>query len=311
MPTTVPSAVKKFESCAKVAGNFSVPPPPSYFANKTYSVRNVALHPSSSYKPANVNMMNRFAGNATSSNFNCFPGKTTNNIAQTLGQTLRNCDNGAHERINSSPYCARRPSHHRAENENGNSVDNLGASSRSRVVKYDTRILNRTENDDDDSCRDIAKSNAVPSRHSSVSSLSEEGSLISTEEWSLLELCITSGMPRNKYAVKGVKGANEGAISGSHDECEPIPEDNYSVCSYNSYVCKTWLSAVVRAMIELSTTWYRLLKICILLYMLINKDTFMGSKRSIKLNVSLWVKAEFCFPRASCDLSDFIYIIVK
>ncbi|KYQ54191.1 Adenomatous polyposis coli protein [Trachymyrmex zeteki] len=82
------------------------------------------------------------------------------------------------------------------------------------------------------------KSNTIPSRQSSMSSFSEEGSLISTEEWALLELCITSGMPRNKCRVKGTK-PNESVISNDHEDCEPISEDNYSVCSYNSYVCKT------------------------------------------------------------------------
>lgn len=177
--------------------------------------------------------MDRF-GIETSCKFNIIE-KTTNSTAQ----TSRNCDNSTQERINNSPKCARRSSRlHGTESENGNSVDTLCVSSRSRVVKYDSPILNRTENDDDDSCRDIVKSNTVPSRHSSVSSLSEEGSLISTEDWALLELCITSGIPRHKYHVKGVK-VSEGAISGGHEDCEPIPEDNYSVCSYNSYVCKT------------------------------------------------------------------------
>lgn len=216
--------------------------PPSYYVSKVCPVRNIALHPPSSFKSANVATTGRFIENATSSNFNCYPGKTTNSMAQASNQMLRNCDNNTRERINNSPHCTRRSSHHRVESENGNTVDGLCAPARSpRGVKYGAPMLNRTDNYDDDgnsSCRSMAKPNPVPSRHSSASSLSEEGSLISTEEWALLELCITSGMPRNKYSVKGIK-PNEGAISGGRDDCEPIPEDNYSVCSYSSYVCKT------------------------------------------------------------------------
>ncbi|XP_032679255.1 adenomatous polyposis coli homolog isoform X2 [Odontomachus brunneus] len=239
---TMTPAVKKFDTCPRTMGNFPTHLPPSYYMSKVYPARNVAQHPPSSFKPANIATTGRFVENATSSNFNCYPGKATTSMAQASSQILRNCDNNTRERINNSPYCNRRSPHHRVESENGNTVDSLCASARSpRGVKYGAPIFNRTENYGDDGnslCRSMAKPNTVPSRHSSASSLSEEGSLISTEEWALLELCITSGMPRNKYSVKGMK-PNEGAISGGRDDCEPIPEDNYSVCSYNSYVCKT------------------------------------------------------------------------
>lgn len=239
MSMTMAPAAGKFDP--RAIGNFSVPLPPSYYLSKVCPVRNIALHPPSSFKPANVTATGRFIDNRASSNFNCYPGKTSN-MVQVSGQMLRNCDNNAGERINNSPYCARRSLHQVAESENGNTVDGLCASSRSpRGVKCSAPMLSRTENYDDDGnslCRNMAKSDTMPSRHSSASSLSEDGSLISTEEWALLELCITSGIPGNKYSVKGVK-PNEGAISSARDDCEPLPEDNYSVCSYNSYVCKT------------------------------------------------------------------------
>lgn len=229
------STAKKSESSMKTTGNFSIPSV-SYFANKSHSPRNSALYPPSLYKSTNINTADmRFA---RSGNFNYFPGKaTSSNIAQTSGQTLKTCDNGTRDRRNNSPHCTRRSPLRHVENQNGNFVDNLCM--RSRDVKC-VPICNRIQNDDDYACKNhsIMKSNTVPSRHSSASSLSEEGSLISTEEWALLELCITSGMPRNKCRVKGIK-PNESAISNGHDDCESIPEDNYSVCSYNSYICKT------------------------------------------------------------------------
>ncbi|XP_014484411.1 PREDICTED: adenomatous polyposis coli homolog isoform X2 [Dinoponera quadriceps] len=240
MSTTMAPAVKKFDAYPRAIGNFPVYLSSSYCVSKVHPVRNVALHPPSSFRVASVATTDRFIENATSSNFNCYPDKATNNMAQTSSQTSRNSDSNAREKINNSPHCARRSPHHRVESENVNTTVD-GPSSRSpRVANCGASMVNRTENDEDDSsCRNMTKLNAVPSCHSSVSSHSEEGSLISTEEWALLELCITSAMPRNKYSVKGIK-PNEGAgISGGHDDCEPIPEDNYSVCSYNSYVCKT------------------------------------------------------------------------
>ncbi|XP_076652002.1 uncharacterized protein LOC143358611 [Halictus rubicundus] len=108
-------------------------------------------------------------------------------------------------------------------------------SSRHQVPNCRSPVSNGNDNDDEEMCRGTTRSNVPPSRHSPVSSLSEEGSLGSIEEWALLELCIVAGMPRNKYRLKGMKSA-EGS---SHEERDTIPEDNYSICSYNSYVCKT------------------------------------------------------------------------
>ncbi|XP_019697613.1 adenomatous polyposis coli homolog isoform X2 [Harpegnathos saltator] len=239
LSTTIAPTVKKFDAYPRAMGSFPVSLSPSYCVSKVYPVKNVVLP--SSFKTPNVATTDRFAENATSSNFNCY-GKATNSMAQTSSQTLRNCDSIMCERINNSPYCIRRSSHQRSQSENCNAVDGTFVSLQSsHVAKYGAPTLNKTEHDDDDSNlsgRNILKSNAAPSRQSSVSSLCEESSLISTDEWALLELCITSGMPRNKYSVKGMK-SNEGTISGGRDDCEPIPEDNYSVCSYNSYVCKT------------------------------------------------------------------------
>lgn len=231
--TTITSTAKKSESSLKATGNFSIPSA-SYFVNKSHSPKSAANSPS--YKSANMPDV-RFARNV-SSNFNYFPGKaTSSNIAQTSSQTLKNCDNGTRDRINNSPHCTRRLPLRHMESQNGNFVDNLCMQSRDMKC---VPICNRIQNDDDYACKNHStmKSNTVPSRHSSVSSLSEEGSLISTEELALLELCITSGMPRNKCHIKGTK-PNESAISNGHDDCDPTPEDNYSVCSYNSYVCKT------------------------------------------------------------------------
>lgn len=148
---------------------------------------------------------------------------------------LRNCDNGTRERINSSPYCAQRSSFRHMESENGNSVDNHCVSARSRVVKC-APVCNKVENNDY-ACKSTANG-VVPLRHSLANSISEADARISTQEWALLELCINSGMPTNKYRIKGMK-SSESAISNGHDDSEPIPEDNYSVCSYNSYVFKT------------------------------------------------------------------------
>lgn len=234
---TMSSTAKKSEPSLKAADNFSIPSA-SYFANKSHSPRNTALY-SPLYKSASINTTDARLVRNVSGNFNYFPGKaTSSSTAQTSGETLKNCDNGTRERINNSPHCARRSPLRHTESQNGNFVDNLYM--RSRDMKC-VPICNRIQNTDGYACKNHnpVKSNTVPSRHSSVNSLSEEGSLISTEEWALLELCITSGMPRNKCHVKGTK-PNESAISNGHDDCdEPISEDNYSVCSYNSYVCKT------------------------------------------------------------------------
>nr|XP_012231160.1 PREDICTED: adenomatous polyposis coli protein-like isoform X2 [Linepithema humile] len=221
--SSVPSAAKKFEPCSRTTRNFPAPSPPSYFVSKSDAPRNATPHSPSMYKSVNINTADpRYARNV-SSNFNCFPGRATSSAAQTSGQTLRNCDNGARERINNSPCCARRSPLRYVESENSNtSVNNLCVSVRSRVVKCGPSIF-RAENNDC-TCRNTMKSSAMPSRHSSASSLNEEAS---TEEWALLELCITSGMPRNKYRVKATR-SSEGAIPNGHDDCEAVPEDNYS-----------------------------------------------------------------------------------
>lgn len=204
--------------------------------NKPHSSKSAAHSPL--YKSANTTTPDvRFVRNVAG-NFNYVPIQkaTSSNIAQTSSQILKNCDNSTRDRINNSPHCTQRSPLRHMESQNGNFVDNC---MQSRYMKC-VPICNRIQNDDDYTCKNhnTMKSNTVPSRHSSVSSLSEEGSLISTEEWALLELCITSGMPRNKCPIKGTK-PNESAISNGHDDCEPVSEDNYSVCSYNSYICKT------------------------------------------------------------------------
>lgn len=233
MSVTVTSTIKKSEPCPKTTKSFWAPPS-SCFANKAYSSKSAALN-SPLYKPANVNAADtRYARNV-SGNLNGFSGRPTSNSVAQSGQMLRNCDNGTRERMNNSPYCAQRSSFRHAESENGNSVDNHCVSARSRVVKCPP-VCSRTENNDDYACKSTA--NAVPLRHSSVNSICEADSQISTQEWALLELCITSGMPANKYRVKGMK-PSESAISNGYDDCEPIPEDDYSGCSYNSYVFKT------------------------------------------------------------------------
>ncbi|XP_011870603.1 PREDICTED: adenomatous polyposis coli homolog [Vollenhovia emeryi] len=232
--TTMASTAKKPEPSLKTTANFPIPSA-SYFANKSPSARNTVLYSPSLYKSTNVNTADVRFTRSVSGNFNHFPGKaTSSSTAQTSGQTLKHCDNGTRDRINNSPHCTRRSPLRHTESQNGNFVDNLCM--RSRDVKCGP-MCNRVQNDDEYTCKthNTVKSNTVPSRHSSGSSLSEEGS---TEEWALLELCITSGIPRSKCQVKGSK-PDENAISNSHDDCEPIPEDNYSVCSYNSYICKT------------------------------------------------------------------------
>lgn len=138
-----------------------------------------------------------------------------------------------YERTNSQPSNTRK--FPQSDHEHSTINENISSVSRSDIPNCRSPISNGTDNDDDESCRNIIKSNVVPSRHSSVSSLSEEGSLGPIEEWALLELCISSGMPRNKYRLKGMKNT-EGNVNEDRDG---IAEDNYSICSYNSYVCKT------------------------------------------------------------------------
>lgn len=198
----------------------------SFYVNKPYSTRNtmVQIHPT--HKPVqNGPLVSMHSG--TSCTFH------TAKALENRRSVIKNCEINAYEKTNSSASYNKKFSH--AEHEHSNINENNLRATRSQVPNCRSPILNGTDNDDDESCRNTMKSNVVPSRHSSVSSLSEEGSLGSIEEWALLELCISSGMPRNKYRLKGIKGA-EGS---NHEERDTIAEDNYSICSYNSYVCKT------------------------------------------------------------------------
>ncbi|XP_020281440.1 adenomatous polyposis coli protein-like isoform X2 [Pseudomyrmex gracilis] len=236
-------AVKRSESYSKSSESFSVPSSSCFASGKQYFSRNVASQVPSSCKSVNINATDmRFARNVVSGNVNCFPGRATSgNAAHTSSsQTSRHCDSVPRERtMNNSPCSARRlPSLRNAESENGNPVDSLCVSVRSRVVKYNAPIFNRTDNYDDYACKHTLKFNAVvPSRHNSaMNPVSEENAMTSIEEWNLRKVTITSAMLRNKYGVKGIK-SNEGA--SGHDDYEQIPDDNYSVCSYNSYICKT------------------------------------------------------------------------
>lgn len=231
-------AVKRSEPYSKSAESFSVPSSSSCFARQYFS-RNVTSQ-LPSYKFVNINAADmRFARNV-SGNVNCFLGRAINaNAGHTSSQTSRHCDSVPRERtMNNSPCSARRlPSLRNAESENNNPVDSLCVSVRSRLVKYNAPIFNRTENYDDYACKHAMKFNAVPSRqNSAANSVSEENAMTSIEEWNLRKVTITSAMLRNKYGVKGIK-SNEGA--SGHDDYEQIPDDNYSVCSYNSYICKT------------------------------------------------------------------------
>ncbi|KAL0113058.1 hypothetical protein PUN28_012348 [Cardiocondyla obscurior] len=186
MPSaTITSATKKSEPSLKAIGNFSIPST-SYFTNKSHSPRNAALY-SPSYKSVNINTTDVRFVRDVSGNFNYFPERAmSSNVAQTSGQTLKTCDNGMRDRINNSPHCARRSPLHYSESQNGNFPDS--SYMRSRDMKY-VPICSRIQNDDDYTCKNhnAMKSNTMPSRHSSINSLNEEGSLISSEEWTLLE----------------------------------------------------------------------------------------------------------------------------
>ncbi|KOC67917.1 Adenomatous polyposis coli protein [Habropoda laboriosa] len=124
----------------------------------------------------------------------------------------------AYERTSSLASYSRKFS--QPEHEHNSINENILSVSRSEIPNCRSPISNGTDNDDDESCRSTIKSNVVLSRHSSVSSLSEE-------EWALLKLCISSGMPRNKYRLKGVKNAE----GNTHEDRDTIVEDNYSICS--------------------------------------------------------------------------------
>nr|XP_033332657.1 adenomatous polyposis coli protein-like [Megalopta genalis] len=192
----------------------------SAYVNKHYATKNATVQTQSVYKSDNDASASMIGG----------PSSCSFHSAK-MSEIRRSIRNGGMNICEKSPLVSysRKPpmDHEHGITENG--------SSRSQVPNCRSPISNGTDNDDEEICRGTTKSNVAPSRHSSVSSLSEEGSLGSIEEWALLELCIVAGMPRNKYRLKSMKAA-EGS---SHEERDTIPEDNYSICSYNSYVCKT------------------------------------------------------------------------
>ncbi|XP_078042764.1 uncharacterized protein LOC144473078 [Augochlora pura] len=191
----------------------------SAYANKHYTTRNATVQTQSVYKSDTDASASMVGG----------PSCTVHSAKMSeIRRSIRNGGMNISEKSPLTPY-NRKPL---MDNEHGISEN---GSSRFQVPNCRSPISNGTDNDDEEICRGTTKSNVAPSRHSSVSSLSEEGSLGSIEEWALLELCIVAGMPRNKYRLKSMKAA-EGS---SHEERDTIPEDNYSICSYNSYVCKT------------------------------------------------------------------------
>lgn len=183
-----------------------------YYVNKSYATRNVTVQTQPQHKPTESDLHG-----GSSCNYHSAKSQ------EGRRQIIKNGVN-PYERMNALS-CVRKFSH--SERERNESVP------RSEVPNCRSPVMNG-DNDDDEPYRGVVKSNVAPSRHSSVSSLSEEGSLGSIEEWALLELCISSGMPRNKYRLKGIK--NEGSVN---EDRETIAEDNYSICSYSSYVCKT------------------------------------------------------------------------
>lgn len=195
----------------------------SYYVNKPCLIRNPTLQA----QPLHKSVESDFSlQGGTSCTFH--PAK----VQESRRHIVKNGGISTYERTNPVPSYTRKFLH--SEHEHNSMNENILNTSRSEIPNCRSPVLN-VENDDDEPCRSITKSNIVPSRHSSVSSLSEEGSLGSIEEWALLELCISSGMPRNKYRLKGMKNT-EGNVN---EDCDTIAEDNYSICSYNSYVCKT------------------------------------------------------------------------
>lgn len=187
-----------------------------YYVNKPYLFGNTVVQTQPSHKPIE-NDLSLHRG--TSCTFH------STKVQENRRHIVKNGGINTYERTNRMPLCARKFS--QSEHENNNTNENILSTSRSEIPNCRSPILNG-ENDDDELRRTTTKSNVVPSRHSFVSSLSEESSLGSIEEWAFLELCISSGMPKNKYRLKGMKNT-EGNVN----------EDNCSICSYNSYVCKT------------------------------------------------------------------------
>lgn len=194
----------------------------SFYVNKHYSARTAVAQTQPAHKPIENDASTFTLGG---------PSSTSHSIkALEIRRSIKNGGINVSEKHPLTSYSKKLPlDHEQSVSENGLSV------SRGQVPTCRSPISNGMDNDDEEMCRSTTKSSMAPSRHSSVSSLSEEGSLGSIEEWALLELCIVAGMPRNKYRLKGIKAAE----ANSHEERDTLPEDNYSICSYNSYVCKT------------------------------------------------------------------------
>ncbi|XP_033364970.1 adenomatous polyposis coli protein-like isoform X1 [Bombus vosnesenskii] len=187
-----------------------------YYVNKPHLFGNTVVQTQPSHKPIE-NDLSLHKG--TSCTFHSMK------VQENRKHIVKNSGINTYERTNRMALYTKKFS--QSEHENNNMNENILSTSRSEIPNCRSPILNG-ENDDDELRRNTTKSNVVPSRHSSVSSLSEESSLGSIEEWAFLELCISSGMPRNKYRLKGMKNT-EGNVN----------EDSCSICSYNSYVCKT------------------------------------------------------------------------
>ncbi|OAD52517.1 Adenomatous polyposis coli protein [Eufriesea mexicana] len=214
------ASVKKQPEYSKTRNTIST----SSYVNKPYLIRNGMLQSQTVHKVIENDLSLHGGSSCT------FHSTKTQESRRHI---VKNGGINAYEKTNpQQSYTRKFP---QSDHEHGTINENIPSVSRSDIPNCRSPILNGTDNDDDEPCRNIIKSNVVPSRHSSVSSLSEEGSLGSIEEWALLELCISSGMPRNKYRLKGMKNT-EGNVNEDRDG---IAEDNYSICSYNSYVCKT------------------------------------------------------------------------
>ncbi|XP_076232807.1 uncharacterized protein LOC143178175 [Calliopsis andreniformis] len=197
----------------------------SFYVNKPYPTRNATVQTQMFHKLESDASVSMIGGTSCSFHFTKSP--------ESRRQPVKNGGIISYERTNSLVSYNRKLLH--SEHEHSNINENSLSISRSQIPNCRSPISNGVDNDEEELCRSAMKLSVAPSRHSSVSSLSEEGSLGSIEEWALLELCISSGMPKNKYRIKTMKGVE----SNSHEERETIPEDNYSICSYNSYVCKT------------------------------------------------------------------------
>ncbi|CAK9818330.1 Adenomatous polyposis coli protein [Anthophora plagiata] len=184
----------------------------SFYLNKPYSTRNTLAQ---TQLPSNKHIENDLHLYGASS--------CTYHSAKVQENRRHIVKNGgihhAYERTSSLALYSRKSSQSEHEHNSNINENNLSVY-RSEIPNCRSPISNGTDNDDDESCRSTIKPNVVLSRHSSVSSLSED-------EWALLKLCISSGMPRTKYRLKGMKNA-EGNI---HEDRDTIVEDNYSVCS--------------------------------------------------------------------------------